>query len=138
MQSEDERVYVWIGETRAAERLEFGTVETVGLGSQDEDLYTEASEWERGDRVGVVTLTYLETPSGQMANVHATFDLADLEEMQPGDGLVAHGSLSMENGVPTRGHLAITGGTGRFRGARGQVDVDHRNPHKYRASVITA
>jgi hypothetical protein len=137
-QSEDQ-VYVWIGETRAAERLEFGSVATVGLGSQDEDLYDAdpPDSWDKGGSVGTVTLTYFETPSGEMANVHATFDLRDLEGLEPGDSLVGHGALSIENGMPIRGHLAITGGTGRFRGARGQADVDHRNPHKYRVSVST-
>jgi hypothetical protein len=127
-----EEVFVWIGQEIAAERLEFGSTVTVGLGSLEEELYVEDSDWGLGDPVGRVTLTYLETPSGEMANVHATFDL---RAMEPGDSLVGHGALSMENGVPTRGHIAITGGTGRFRRARGQVDVDHRNPHKYTVAV---
>jgi hypothetical protein len=136
---DEEQVYVWIGEASAEERLEFGSAVSVVLGTLDEELFEAVSEdsWDRGERVGTVSMTYHETPSGQMANVSATFDLSDLEGFAPGDSLVGQGALRYEGGVLVGGRLSITGGTGRFRRARGQADVDHRNPHKYRVAVST-
>ncbi len=134
------QVYVWIGVSRAEQRVEFGADIPVTLEYLDEDLFQALSDdsWDTGDWVGSVHLTFFPTPSGQMANVQATFDLSELEGFEPGDSLVGHGSLRYEDGVLTRGRLAITGGTGRLMGARGQADVDHRNPHKYRVAVSTS
>jgi hypothetical protein len=142
-QEDDERVYLWIGAASAEERLEFGSVATIALGARDEELFEafsadEGDSWDEGRHVGMVHITYHETPGGQMANVHATFDLSDLEGFEPGDTLAALGSLRFQDGVLTSGRLAITGGTGRFARARGQADVEHRNPHKYRVAVTTS
>jgi hypothetical protein len=125
---------VWLGMTTAEERIDLGSDAGASLATVEEELFEAdpPDSWDPGRRVGTVYISYVVTPSGTMANVQATFDLSELFEA--GDTLVAVGSLTFD-GVLRGGRLSVTGGTGRFRGARGQADTDHRNPHKYSVSA---
>jgi hypothetical protein len=52
------------------------------------------------------------------------------------DGTITFGGVAdrdTHNGKPSfKGRLAITGGTGRYAGFKGQVDVDNCNPKRWR------
>jgi hypothetical protein len=126
--------YVWLGTTRAEERIDFGSDAGASLATVEEELFEAdpPDSWDPGRRVGTVYISYVVTPSGTMANVQATFDVSELFGAE--DSLVAVGSLTFDD-VVRGGRLSVTGGTGRFRGARGQADTDHRNPHKYSVSA---
>jgi hypothetical protein len=128
------QTYVWLGVTTAEERIDFGSDAGASLATVEEELFEAdpPDSWDPGRRVGMAYISYATAPSGTMANVQMTFDVS--EGYEPGDTLVGIGSLTFDS-VVRGGRLSITGGTGRFRGARGQADVDHRNPHKYSASV---
>jgi hypothetical protein len=128
--------YVWLGMTTAEERIDLGSDAGASLATVEEELFEADPQdsWDPGKRVGMVYISYIVTPSGTRANVQATFDVSELFDV--GDSIVAVGSLTFDD-VVRGGRLSVTGGTGRFRGARGQADVDHRNPHKYHVSSTT-
>jgi hypothetical protein len=48
-----------------------------------------------------------------------------------GPTLTVHGVLPLEDGAMGSGVVAITGGTGRYRGARGELPVEKRNPKRW-------
>jgi hypothetical protein len=123
---------VWIGVPTGEETVDFGLGGAANLAGFDEDLYEPDSEdgWSPGRQVGELNGTYVRTPSGQRAVVHATFRFT---AYGPRDTLTATGSLDYEDSVRT-GLMCVTGGTGRFAGRFSEIDVDYRNPHKYTAS----
>jgi hypothetical protein len=94
-----------------------------------EDVFEEADECEHGDqRIGVVGIVETTTGHGNRVLVTATFDLDD------GDSLVVQGVAEriQHNDHPSfRGRLGVGGGTGKFKGRRGQVDVDVCNPKRW-------
>ena len=110
-----------------------GDEEDVQLGSSDqvlrtEKVFEEAGECERGEQVGTVHIVETKAAQGNRVLVKATFDLDD------GDTLVVHGVAEriQHNDRPSfRGRLGVTSGTGKFKGRRGQVDVDVCNPKRW-------
>jgi hypothetical protein len=91
-----------------------------------EDVYEKTGECEHGSEpIGVVGIVETTTGQGNRVLVTATFDFDD------GDSLVVQGAAERieHKGRPSfRGRLGIGGGTGKFKGRRGQVDVDVCNP----------
>lgn len=92
-----------------------------------EDVYVKTGECEHGDEpIGVVGIAETTTGHSNRVLVTATFDLDD------GDSLVVQGvaeRIEDHQGRPSfRGRLGIGSGTGKFKGRRGQVDVDVCNP----------
>jgi hypothetical protein len=129
-----EQTYVWLGMSMAEERIAFGPDAGATLATFEEELFEAEppDSWDPGRRLGMLYVSYVVTPSGTIANVQATFDVS--EGYEPGDTLVATGSLDFDGDV-RGGRLSVTGGTGRFRGARGEANVEQRNPHKYSVSA---
>ena len=94
-----------------------------------EDVYEETGDCVHGDQpIGVVGIVETTTGHGNRVLVTATFDLDD------GDSLVLQGVAERihHNDRPSfRGRLGIGGGTGKFKGRRGQADVDVCNPKRW-------
>ena len=120
----DETTVEWLTERGGHDDIPLG-----GGGAQVlrvEDVYEKTGECEHGDEsIGVVGIVETTTGHGNRVLVTATFDLDD------GDSLVVQGVAERieHQGAPSfRGRLGIGGGTGKFKGRRGQVDVDVCNP----------
>jgi hypothetical protein len=52
-------------------------------------------------------------------------------ELKDGSTITATGFLPLVNGRPGAGRGTVTGGSGRFRGLRGELDVRVKNPHRW-------
>jgi len=94
----------------------------------DLELYEEAGEWERGSAVGSVHGTAVVTHGGR-AVCHLTF------ELEGHDTIVAQGVLPLEGSSIGGGRVAVTGGTGRFERASGAVEIESRNPKRFRMAL---
>jgi len=94
----------------------------------DLQLYEETGEWERGSARGEVHGIAVVTHGGR-AMCHLTFELDDQ------DTIVAHGVLPLEGSSIGNGRMAVTGGTGRFERAAGTVEVESRNPKRFRMAL---
>jgi hypothetical protein len=125
-------VLLGFGDEDRQEVVDLGQGGPGNVGSFDEELYEPVSEdsWDPGERVGSVDGVYVVTPSGRaVVTLTMRFD--------GDDSLTATGSLRHEEGRARDGVMSITGGTGRFTGRRGELSVEFRNPHKYRATTST-
>jgi hypothetical protein len=93
----------------------------------DQEVYLEAGEpFEPGEHVGEAHGTAVLTHRDRfVCQVTFTFD-AD-----PDDSIVLHGTLPREGGGIGGGHIAVTGGTGKFHKAAGSVAVETRNPKRW-------
>jgi hypothetical protein len=92
-----------------------------------EILFEETGDCEPGEQLGIVHIVETNAARNRVL-VTATFDL------DSGDTLVAHGVAEriQHQGRPSfRGRLGIGGGTGNFKGRRGQVEVDVCNPKRW-------
>ncbi len=97
----------------------------------DQDLHLEAGEpFEPGDHVGEVHGTAILTHRERLV-CHLTFSF----DADPDDSIVVHGTLPREHGGMGPGRLAVTGGTGKFHKAAGTVQVETRNPKRYRFTL---
>jgi hypothetical protein len=95
----------------------------------DQQLYEEGEEpWSRGPHVGEAHGIAVMTHGGR-AVCNLTFELG--EE----DSLSMHGVVLIEGGSIGKGRMAVTGGTGEYRGASGAVQVEHQNPKRYRLAL---
>jgi hypothetical protein len=93
-----------------------------------ENVYEETGDCERGEQIGVVWIVETNTGNRNRVLVTATFDLDD------GDSLVLQGVVQRieHNDRPSfKGRLGVGGGTGKFKGRRGQADVDVCNPKRW-------
>ena len=94
-----------------------------------EDVYEETEECGHGEkRAGVVAIVETTTGHGNRVLVSATFDLDD------GDSLEVQGvaeRIQHHDHPSFRGRLGVVGGTGKYKGRRGQVDVDVCNPKRW-------
>ncbi len=123
----DATTVVWLSEVGDHDEIPLG-----GDGAQVlrvEDVYEETDECEHGDQpIGVVGIVETITGHGNRVLVTATFDLDD------GDSLVVQGvaeRIQHHDRPSFRGRLGIGGGTGKFKGRRGQIDVDVCNPKRW-------
>ena len=95
----------------------------------DQQLYDEAGEpWERGERIGEAHGIAVTTHGGRVV-CHLTFEIGDE------DTIVAQGVLPHVGGSVGGGRIAVTGGTGRFHRASGTLQIESRNPKRYRFAV---
>jgi len=96
----------------------------------NEGLYeaVDADAWTQGARIGSLNGMAVQTAGGR--------SLVHVMRFSNDDTLVLAGSLTFE-GKPTEGRLAVTGGTDRFEGCRGEALVEYRNPHKYTVTLRT-
>ncbi len=93
--------------------------------SIDQDLYEEVGPpWAKGKRMGEAHGSVVVT-EGQLGMCLITFKFNDL------DTIVAHGSLPVAGSTVGSGHMAVSGGTGKYVGASGSLDVEHRNPKRW-------
>jgi hypothetical protein len=90
----------------------------------DQQLYVEIGDWEPGDLVGWAHGTAVVTHHGR-AVCHVTF------VFEGEDTLVVHGVVPIDGSSIGNGHLAVTGGTGRYKGAVGTMSVETRNPKRW-------
>lgn len=117
--------FIWLTDVGDEEDVQLGSSNQV---LRTEKVFEEAEECEPGEQVGIVHIVETAAAHGNRVLVTATFDLDD------GDTLVAHGVAEriQHHGRPSfRGRLSIGGGTGKFKGRRGQVDVDVCNPKRW-------
>jgi hypothetical protein len=117
----DATTIVWLSDVGDEDDIQLGSEAQI---LRTERLFDEIGDCEPGDQVGLVYI--VETSAhGNRVLVTATF------ELENGDGFVAAGAVERieHHGRPSfRGRLGIGGGTGKFKGWRGQVDVDVCNP----------
>jgi len=110
-----------------------GDEDDVQLGSdvqvlRTERVFEEAGECEPGEQIGIVHIVETTAAHGNRVLVTATFDL------DTGDTLVIHGvaeRIQHHDRPSFRGRLGVGGGTGKFKGRRGQVEVDVCNPKRW-------
>jgi hypothetical protein len=116
--------YIWLTDVGDEDDVQLGSSVQV---LRTEKVFEETGECEPGGQVGIVHIVETNAARNRVL-VTATFDLDD------GDTLVAHGVVERieHNGRPSfKGRLGIGGGTGKFKGRRGQVDVDVCNPKRW-------
>lgn len=131
MAVDDSDRWIVIGddEQRSPEGLSADSATAATVIAIDQQLFEEGEEpWSRGPHLGEAHGIAVTTHGGRVV-CNLTFELG-------GDDTVSmHGVLDLEGGSIGRGRLAVVGGTGRFRGASGTVDVEHRNPKRYRLAL---
>ena len=93
-----------------------------------ENVYMEAGDCERGEQIGVVYIEEAETGHGDRVLVTATFELNDEDSFVVG-GIARR--IMHDDRPSFRGRLGIRGGTGKYKGGRGQADVDVCNPKRW-------
>ncbi len=130
--TEGSEARVWIGVTKAEQTVDFGLDGAAQVASFDEDLYEPDpdDDWKPGRLVGELNAIYVGTAGRERAVVQVIFRFTEYGARET---MTATGSLEYAGGVRT-GAMSVTGGTGRFAGRFSEIDVDHRNPHKYTAS----
>ena len=109
-----------------------GDVDDVQLGSaaqvlRTENVFEEDGECVPGEQVGIVHIVETNAARNRVL-VTATFDLDN------GESLVVHGvaeRIQHHDRPSFRGRLGVGGGTGKFKGRRGQVEVDVCNPKRW-------
>ncbi len=115
---------IWLTDAGDEADVELGSNQVL----RTEKVFEEDGECVPGAEVGVVHIVETTAAHGNRVLVSATFDLDD------GSSMVVQGVAEriQHNGRPSfRGRLGIGGGTGKFKGRRGQVDVDVCNPKRW-------
>lgn len=119
--------FTLVGEDMEGTRTDLTDAKPATVIPIDQDTYYEAeAPFERGERAGWVHGTAVLTYRNQLV-CQLTFSF----ESDPEDSIVAHGVLPRDDGGIGAGHLAVTGGTGRFEKASGALKVETRNPKRY-------
>jgi hypothetical protein len=116
--------FIWLTDVGDEDDVQLGSAVQV---LRTERVFEEAGECEPGEQIGIVHIVETNGARNRVL-VTATFDIDD------GDSLVVHGVAERieHNGRPSfRGRLGIGGGTGTFKGRRGQVEVDVCNPKRW-------
>ena len=93
-----------------------------------EDVFVDLGECQMGDLWGSVTVEETDTNKGDGVLVSATF------QKLTGDTLVMKGlgKRVTHNDKPSfEGRFPVLGGTGKFAGFRGQVQVENCNPKRW-------
>jgi hypothetical protein len=117
--------FIWLTDVGDEDDVELGGGAQV---LRTEKVFREDGECVRGEKVGIVHIVETTAAHGNRVLVTATFDLDD------GDTLVIHGVAEriQHNDRPSfRGRLSVGGGTGKFKGRRGQAEVDVCNPKRW-------
>jgi hypothetical protein len=117
----------WMIELWEDDQRDFGSGD--GAVSKQGTLWNVEGGAKGQKRVGDSERTDHPTSEGTAAAVTLLLKLSG--EEFPAGTIVAKGALPYENGDVRSGLLAITGGTGGYRGLKGVVQVDSWNPKKY-------
>ena len=126
----DTTTFTWLSDVGDDDDVQLG-----GDGAQVlriEEVHEEAGECELGGLIGLVAIVETTFGHGNRLLVSATFDLDD------GDTLVFQGVAERihYNDRPSfKGRLGLGGGTGKYKGRRGQAEVDVCNPKRWIISL---
>jgi hypothetical protein len=116
--------FTLIGEDQSEDPDELAPAAPATVFPIDQDIYQEGADpWSKGDLVGEAHGFAVVTRRGAMTNVTFAFDEAD--------SVVVHGLLPVEGKRLGNGRIAVTGGTGKFAKASGNVDMQTRNPKRW-------
>lgn len=119
--------FTLVGEDMEGTQADLTGVEPATVVPLDQDLYEEqGAPFERGEHIGSLAGTAILTNRDRLV-CNLTFSFLS----DPEDSIVAQGVLPREDGGIGPGLLAVTGGTGRFDKASGNLTVETRNPKRY-------